>query len=106
MPLPRSGRRKLWYRTTWVPDHLGTGHRFRITRLFGSFVICDSGLWARNVAVFLQFRFKGNKAKWGGAARMSDIASATFTDCTFLSNTATDKGGAIVVQIEKPHEHT
>eukprot|EP00041_Stephanoeca_diplocostata_P010181 m.161868 g.161868 ORF g.161868 m.161868 type:complete len:349 (+) comp18059_c0_seq1:305-1351(+) len=56
-------------------------------------------------ALFENCQFSGNKAKYGGAVRVSDIGSATFSACNFEFNSATEKGGALVTQIENPEKH-
>merc|ERR1712226_177896 len=53
-------------------------------------------------AKFTRCHFRGNKAKYAAAVRVSDIGAADFEDCTFIGNEATGKGGAIVTQIENP----
>eukprot|EP00040_Diaphanoeca_grandis_P031820 m.191233 g.191233 ORF g.191233 m.191233 type:complete len:341 (-) comp32422_c0_seq3:843-1865(-) len=55
---------------------------------------------------FSDCTFTNNKAKWGGAVRISDIGWGSFTRCWFMNNQAISKGGAIVTQIETPSKHS
>lgn len=47
--------------------------------------------------------FRNNKAMFAGAVRINDIGSAILTDCLFIGNSASGRGGALVTQIEDPH---